>query len=602
MALRWDNIALFAFVIIVIVILIILWRYPTLLDSSQFGTWKILSVGSCISSNQHCNTTGVSATTEICEVNPVTGYGCIDNNQQYFGLRITNSPCTPPCRFSIWQDITPADQPCVANGPTNTSDCVLTNTPGLQTRTLQCVGWDGTGANLCTDVNIPGFNQPQTFPVVSAYNLGDTITYQQACSNYPNPICGNWVYNKPLYQPAGLQTPCQAQTSTSCTFNPSLLVQQQCFTNGVEEGFDSLLEGYYLDPMTCLYADATCPNNQAGISPTPTYPVISNTCQTLVSGNNAPCSPLASYQCNQVACFSDTITPTQVIDQTIPADAINDGVTCSESNNSNNPTCLTLCRKFSTVSNIGSDWDLVLGKISIAIIPGVGYLAPISTPGLVGGPTPLPLQDFQVLPGDQLQPVNLVIIPYGYSQRYSGCPAGPANTCASDCLMLNSAMWLFLGARSLTGTNTLTFQMMGNIPGNYNGWIQQVTSTTSSWQWQQAFVSYDMTYGVKSTGASTFSATLASVQTTGLPPLPQISSIASIQLGQPLIVTNIIAPGVPVTVNSLDLYNFNTTLSGLSRINRQANNCVLQFCSNPTSTIRAGTPPPLIQVLPICPS
>lgn len=613
----WEALALIFFVIIFIVIALVIWRYPTLFDKSQFGTWSTLQEGICQGQNGHCNTSGTSSKVEICTPNSRTGYGCLlsDNslgldNQQVFGIRITNTSCTPGCRSAIWQDITPSDQVCYADTitPQDTTSCVLKDTPGYLSRTLQCVAWDTTGPNLCTNVNIPNLDQFQQFPAVEIYQPGQTISFQELCSNYTNPICGNWNFQNVMFQPSGTKSLCQPPepvNGNGCSFNPFLQIQSGCQTQGTN-GYDTLIEGYFLSPMSCSYPNSSCSLDTATVTPLPTDSAISSQCQLLDPTRNPPCQDNPIWNCNQISCYNTPVTSSEVINGTIPPNTVNFAVSCPgvASDNSANPQCLSVCRKYpGPLLNI--PWDPLLNQILIFRVPQIGYLSAFSTPPPTNS-TIIPelFQDLLASPVEPLKSVNLVVVPDNWIQRYAGCPLpGFIPNCDLGCLQLNTAIWMILGPRNYNSSNSqLLCQMMGTIGNTYLGWIQNnPINNLNMWQWVQAYDQYtdnsSQQIGINSTQAGTFQFTLLNYTTDNLPELTGIKGIATIQLPYALTILNIHTNN-NITVNQLEIYVFDPSLNPISRGNRQTNNCNLQFCPvNPNPNIVQPIP-----VLPRCPT
>lgn len=74
-------------------------KSTTTFDNKDYGTYSILFQTDCLSSTGNCSEYGLQHIYQECIPNPITGYGCLDDdNKQTFKTKITTSPCLSQCR------------------------------------------------------------------------------------------------------------------------------------------------------------------------------------------------------------------------------------------------------------------------------------------------------------------------------------------------------------------------------------------------------------------------------------------------------------------------------------------------------------------------
>ena len=157
-------------VVIIGIVLIYIFRFTlfaSFLTNDGYGTYEVLSTTECKTESGFCGEIGYQYTTENCVRNPITGWGCLNKNQQTFASRITRSKCTPKCQSSIWKTISsdvcvPTDSEGndipIVDGKLPVGVCLNVDAVGNFIDTLTCVAHDSSGDNGCIwtiDPSIP---------------------------------------------------------------------------------------------------------------------------------------------------------------------------------------------------------------------------------------------------------------------------------------------------------------------------------------------------------------------------------------------------------------------------------------------------------------
>uniref|UniRef100_A0A6C0AEI0 Uncharacterized protein n=1 Tax=viral metagenome TaxID=1070528 RepID=A0A6C0AEI0_9ZZZZ len=180
--------------IIIICIVFYIFRFEIFdMDfTDSFGKYSEPIQSSCISPNGKCNIPGNQYTYRECVKNPITGKGCLDeNNIQTFKSQTTSTQCLPSCRSSIWgaEIISPCQK-------RNTLDCLISGEQGIRSIKKECLNNDASGINTCkyklSDTGIISTGCELNGETVTC-KVGSYFEKYETCENLDNfPICGNW--------------------------------------------------------------------------------------------------------------------------------------------------------------------------------------------------------------------------------------------------------------------------------------------------------------------------------------------------------------------------------------------------------------------------
>lgn len=431
-----------------------------------YGQWSEPNSTDCIGS-VYCSEVGEITTRQTCTPNPVTGFGCQnDNGEQTFAPRITIQECQLPCRSSIWK-IDKTD--CITDLPEDT--CVITTqspvfgsvaapseaiSTGTQTITYTCVSHDPTGLNNCiliqpTEV-ITTTGEIETLYQSVVYNIGDVVTETNSCTNYQNPQCGQWTFyvnNNPSV--------CKLQLQT-------LSEQEGCIVNNNTNIYDILKEGYYLNTMNCKLENE------------------------VINVKNEASKLCANEELNQMgaSCTTSNITPIDIKEGLIPLGTT--AVLCpsSNSNPTTNPLCYQPCRLSASANakfSSNSPFNFLLNSFIIIrkrINSSWAFLTTIQIPNIDG--------KILALRGPSTNPTNALT-------EYDDTPLifitqnsiDTTPICSWEKITLNSSLISAFGVRSING-NQAEVQILSGVLRNYIGWL--ITNNTNQINWRQALTEY----------------------------------------------------------------------------------------------------------------
>jgi hypothetical protein len=492
-------------IIIILIILVLIFIYffdvfsnaPDISGQNpeEYGTYTEPIIGTCTGTNI-CTDPGTRAVVRNCIPNPNTGRGCIipsgpNQGEQSYETLLEVQTCQPHCVASKWQRIT-ADEPCIIED-IDINQCVPSGTTGIRRKNYQCVTNDTTGTNQCTayqfettligdstaDLIQSMIHGTQQQYVLRTYNIGDIVNIDQSCNDYQNPICGEW--NRVIPEPPNYPIPVTSDVQISpCTLNSQLAPVENCIVNANTTITDFLREGYFIEPLSCVYTED---GQEFAITPVDT-----------------------SLQCpvlSPPSCIRGQITSNEIIYGTLPEDMGQVITTvCAGSDmtpNTNNPTCYQTCRLFASDS-------ITTGKFITATNPSIGIILDklLSIRWSTGEflslkHIPCDLPDRKVFatcdanPGDKLFNVPAMAIP---SNAKPGCTAAQVE--------FDTALMMMIGFRSYDSTTqTVLGQLLSLIGASYLGWLSTAgtRTKTATLLWRQAYDIYQG-FGIASTNPS----------------------------------------------------------------------------------------------------
>lgn len=530
-------------VIILAVAVLLIWGIGSHRPSG-FGTWETDDRGACNTSSNSCTDIGKRLITRTCIPNPSTGKGCIDDDgKQVYGQLISSEDCTPTCRRSVWTDHSTG--PCVVSG-ISTTHCVDSNAQGQREITVECVSNDAIGTNMCTSLELLDLVGPtgelDESHQITTYNIGDTVTFTRQCSDYANPPCGQWQLVRPLdrdfSKPIGEGDP--DDSAVPCSFDIQLTLEPDCQT-GVASPFNGLLEGYIVEPLSCLVDNiATKPDD-----------------------SDPPLEICGRIETSPV-CNNTMVTPSQIKSGTLPSD-FNPVLCPGNDNSSNNSQCVRACRMFPGSTSIGGgEFDQLLGNILMMRIPGYGYVGAIQTPSNDG--QIVKFRDSGLSQADDLDDTPLMAIPNTLTRPQCTSLDPETN------IEFNSAVVLSLGPRSYL-PGKLTAQISCLINGSYNGWLGLSGNVA---KWQQMYNTY-LGPGITSDSAITFNISNVSFVSEAPPqgfPSEYLGR-ASLDLKDTSDNTVYVmdVDGVPRPLNTVEVLVFENSVDLTTRTNRDKGNC-----------------------------
>ena len=434
-------------IIAVIIIVIVLWR-PIFDNKQKYGVWQAELPSECIMKTDSCEGGGTRTVTETC-MPTVRGVGCLnDQGKQVYGTRAVVQECQPVCQVSVFQIID--EGTCVVPGiPSST--CVEAGMTGTRTTTSQCVINESEGVNMCTRVEVVPILGPTGVPGFAdqliVYQVGETITETENCTDYVNPICGDWVF----IEPAPLNT-------TVCQANKNIFLQDICNLGDVLNPLaTTLIEGYAIEALECSTGSSN-PEGDPSLNPTPN------------------CVQLVPPEC------SDTVVdPTTVAAGTFDPAFL--GIQCAGINSDlDRPGCMSLCRKQNPdpaiYSGIGAGgFTQLLTSLILIRVPGRGYLNVEQSP-----------------PVDQLGVVHRDTIPFATTDgnlsplQLIDLDATDGRDCAMEERQFATSSLLRLAFREEINDTTVLTQIAITQSSDYVGWM--VMNDTSNPQWLKMQTDY----------------------------------------------------------------------------------------------------------------
>ena len=495
--------------LIILVFIFVYWLF-TRPPSSEFGIYAEPVVGSCMNESGLCSDPGTRTTVQECIINEQTGKGCINSDgEQTFDTIITKESCTLTCRTSVWENITPLNQPCVnppdpvtGQDPASSDVCLPLLNPcdddkplnGTKELTYKCVANDPTGYNACTSLELTKLtgptgvqsmvNQNVTYipgPCPPENPMCDTITVTEQCA-VENPICGTWKYfflgddqlipNQQVTVPI---TPANDDDISDCDFFSSLLTNSQCtVANATNSVFDLFKEGILFEPMSCIEEDI----------------------KAVIPGINDPSFRKGCIQgkCNNTGklitdCNITNFNPSQVANKSIPPEIIENAYICRNqeniSNPRNNPICYRPCKLYPTLF----DDSVVAGfapLINNALLSYKNnfYLSAYQTPRNDG--KLIKYSNQNNLASIPLDDTPLMLFPFGFIVN------GPRPNCTNHELAYSTSVLMTLAPVQLISATSLKAKLQLNIPGYYNGWLANETFFGNNIAtWKQSYNTYD---------------------------------------------------------------------------------------------------------------
>lgn len=538
-----DNVMLIITIMLIIaaiVIVIILWN-PIFDNKQKYGTWQASLPTECVMRTSSCEGGGTRTITETCMVTS-RGIGCLNNQgKQIYGTRTVVQECQPVCQASVFEIIDTGV--CTLD----VSGCVASGTTGTKTITSKCVAGDSVGVNMCNRTEIVAVTGPTGelgfADRLITYQLGDTITEIVNCTDYPNPICGNWVFVEPA--PINFSV-CQA--------NSTIFLQENCELGDTIPSISStLIEGYTVEALDCSTGstDEVTPMTN--------------------------CLQLVPPECNNVE-----IDPSTVALDTFNLQLL--GIQCSGINSSlTKPGCLTLCRKQNSDPDIFSSisgFKELLASLLLIRVPGRGYLNVQQSP-----------------PVDQLTVVHRDTIPFPTIDgnisplQLIDLDATDGRVCALEERQFATSSLMRLAYRSTVSANTVLCQAAITQNSDYVGWMTVESTSPSTPKWIKMQTEYNKE-GILAKDAPEFQITIDSpFVSEKLPGFPaNMLGTARISL-KTATGGNLIVPLIDInrtgdviignfSLNNVEVLIFPLDTDLSSRTDRDAGNCNLQYDPN----------------------
>lgn len=445
------------FIIIIIIVLFIIY-FIYLYDNNitnQFGKYDDIIIGQCVSTTGLCTDKGIRHNIQNCIPNPITGKGCILNNgTQSFDSLIYTESCNITCYSAVWQKISnnevcipPADPDNPNISPALTGQCLprLSNTNtkylGRKTLTYQCVQHDPTGPNNCTNVFLENIVGPTgvtgLLPLLKTYNIGDTIDIIENCDPIiSNPICGNW---------------------TICNTNDNYIFSPNCVVSGGNITINLYKEGLLYNTSGCQLENS----------------------EVLVFNNSQPITHKCLQNPNNINCNTDNFTTDNV-----PQSIIDNPFVCSNtynnSNISNNPVCVQLCRLYPTAQvSLSTNLDILINNPFI-MFNNNNYLSGYQLPRTDNIQSILSnmYEPNNIFPSSNISLNNtgLLAINLGYKTN------GNKPNCSDENLAFSTSIVSNLSFNSVINNNQITAKILMNIPPIFTGWL---TTNSNNPQWTQ---------------------------------------------------------------------------------------------------------------------
>lgn len=164
-SMKQTEIGVIFLIIVAIIILVIIYVFRFILfgvtlkiDSSPeswlkegYGYYSKTQTYPCVSETGFCNGKASQYNIQICNPNPTTGRGCLDEKgrNQTFNPIASKVSCIPQCYIGIWN--TQVTSGCQVQGA---STCVTRGAIGKSTFMYECKSVDGKGINACT-IHVP---------------------------------------------------------------------------------------------------------------------------------------------------------------------------------------------------------------------------------------------------------------------------------------------------------------------------------------------------------------------------------------------------------------------------------------------------------------
>lgn len=455
---NWYTVIVIVIVIILLVIVLwIIFHNDTVYTPTDMGAWGPEIIGQCQTNTNLCSEIGTQTIRQECIPNSQTSRGCLSNdNTQTFSTRIYNQTCRPVCKASVWNTVTAS---CIVPD-TLTTSCVPTGTRGNQDIIRTCVQGDNTGNNYCVDTTYVEYTDSKgvtsTIPQTVTYAIGQSVTTTNSCTDFSNPICGSWLSGTPIQY--GYKTTEDFTSLAQCSFTSTLFPLTDCISNNTSV-YNVLQEGFIARPLSCV-------QNTVVYTPTNTDPT-TNLCPVIPNGG----------------CSDDTITPNMITETDLPVNF--NGTTCSNTNNSNNPQCISSCRVFPGIANIGGgEMDIILNSLMIIQIsvtsPYDSYLGPYQYPSSNSNLVLFRLSTVNA--SQEVFDVPLISIPN--NKRFSST----STSCSEGQIQFVSSLLFVLGIRGYD-TNTLQGVLYSDIGNIFNGWVS--VDNNSQLYWRQAYNTYD---------------------------------------------------------------------------------------------------------------
>ena len=449
---------LFIFVVVVVlivIVIIVIFFGPSIGKSADgYGTWSQPIPGFCTNESRKCTETGARKVTEICIPNTITGRGCLlENGDQTFNPRITVEECNVVCRSSVWDTF---ENSCILN-----KTCASTGDVGVKTTVKTCVPNDNTGINACVEVEYLPLDTGGVTPSLKQYNVGDVIVGQTGCTNYSTLPCGIWQ--------ATLNNVNYTTTPLFGTYNTS----SECQIS-VTPKYGNLQEGYTPNPMTCV-------TGRGNITPTDSTPSLNE------------CLLLSNFPQSGQRCNNNFISPSDVINGTVPADDI---VMCNGTYGGNNPKFLSPCRYFPddiVDYGQGETMNILVSSFGLLITPDNRVIIPSQSPSTQGNISRLFDWRSSTLSG--LQDVPISLIDYNINFR---------DTCTPEDIVFNTGLLTLFGIRNVINSTTIETIISTIISTDFIGWLSiKVVDGKRVAYWEQAPTAYDSP-GTISTDAERF--------------------------------------------------------------------------------------------------
>ncbi len=436
--------------IFILLIVLALWMWMSFIPKNDFGTFSDPIVGPCINASGLCTEAGEQLITQICIPNPKNGKGCLlDNGLQTYDSKLSKVPCMQICQISIWEML--EESPCTLLDDTLAPDqCVEAGILGTKESKFICKAHDTTGSNACTITELQEILGPTGVPgnthLLSTYNIGDEITVDSNCDNFPNPICGIWKLVTPLDRdPTVLVGEGEDDQVVECEFEQNYQGLDECTTNDDGDTFFDLKEGHQNFPMACVLNDELAQ----------------------IPGDPKNCTLLESPICSNKG-----LTVNQVLNGTLElTENPFNPLKCADTffNREQFPVCVRMCRLNQVTTNTGTSLDPFLGGFLLFRISALGYISVLHTPNTTGDDTPL--DDARADPEDNLKPVPIILIKDSESVRPG---------CTSEQLEFNTSLLFVVAPRKKIDSKTLEIQMGLIIGSDYQGWLQ-VDSGNGLW-------------------------------------------------------------------------------------------------------------------------
>jgi hypothetical protein len=453
-------------VIILVIIVIYYYRFWTGVDTSNndFGTYSDPVTGVCTGTNL-CTDPGQQAIVRKCIPNPDSNKGCIipggpDEGKQSYDSIVEVRECSPQCVISNWQQILP-DAPCVVKD-VPISLCVPSGTRGTRKIEYRCVSNDLTGTNKCTAYEVQVIDGVSSY-ILNTYQLGEISSIENPCSDFANPICGDWSVVVPL--PPAQPVPIENQAIGPCALNVQFKTDLDCVINykQVDDNpiYNFLREGHLVNPLSCVYTE-----DGDMFANTPVR-------------RSLRCPKLESPNC----VLPQSITSDQIIGGDLPVNKSGEvETTLCGTITDRNPSCYQTCRLLGNSDEVTNQFiqvtDSSIGPIldkwlSIRL-PGVGYLSLKHIPCDLPDRKTLAMCD--AVPSDELFNVPTMIITDDLSNP--GCTSSETE--------FDTSLILSIGLRSYD-SGTVSGQLLSIASSNFTGWLSSVGSTII---WKQALNQY----------------------------------------------------------------------------------------------------------------